>query len=404
MTKEVYKLINRKTSLYLRISIVIFIFSIFLLVTIILEGTDQYFKFSGQFIENKNTHVIQVTLKKYGNKFRGLVLADEKEIKELLRNNLKNIKFDIIKHYQIPFGTVDETGYVYFINGLSGNGKVLLGIDDDFKKNGIGYTLHTSKEGIKTLNIPVITVNNGNMQSSNIFKVSLFVRRIDAKKCFLRIFDPTPQQATDLYVNEQTFRNIQKKMFNISDYSSKTLGNDSKFQEVNDIYVYVYDITKVEEVASILERYGYQTRYILKAFDNFGSTFNSIILSNFITVFIVFIFSIFNLLFAFYLFLRLQQRDIGILFHYGFSIREIYDIYSYSINRIFIKVMLLTFVYIGVAGIIFLSKNRLVTLLLVELIFTLLLFSINTFVRRIILCNFVKKSPIELINAGKEFK
>ena len=84
--KLLSKLVKKKTTLSLKLSLIIFNFMLILLSIVSISLISQYYQLKEDFFYNDNTHIIEITSKRENNKLVNLQSLDEEYIKTTLNN------------------------------------------------------------------------------------------------------------------------------------------------------------------------------------------------------------------------------------------------------------------------------------------------------------------------------
>ena len=79
--KLLSKLVKKKTTLSLKLSLIIFNFMLILLSIVSISLISQYYQLKEDFFYNDNTHIIEITSKRENNKLVNLQSLDEEYIK-----------------------------------------------------------------------------------------------------------------------------------------------------------------------------------------------------------------------------------------------------------------------------------------------------------------------------------
>lgn len=400
--KYVSRLILKKSSKFLKISICLFAFSLILIAIFLDVFFNQYLQMKKDFIDNKNTHVIEISNFMESESFcRELNFDDKNIISKQIKSVNKNIDFTVINEYQFNFGIEDNLGNVFFLYGLDDAGANFLNKDE--LKNYCLYSSNLSTDKI-TLNIPVINAEENGL-SSDTFKPMEFSVDFDVpSKTPLSIYENALGQT---FISFTTYKNLIEQIFNINwDTFVSEYNTDNEFgiQAIYKIFVYVNDIKNVNTVAKILNESGYSTNYTFESFDNFDQSMkNTILISGSLIIFI-FIISCINIILSFNSYLRVQQKDMGILKHYGYSERQIRVIYAHNINMIFVYMSIFMLIVIVTSTKILIKTNILKYLFIVSLAVYLPMFLINRIVSYFVVKTYVKKDIYTLLKSSKEFE
>ncbi|WP_461201435.1 ABC transporter permease family protein [Anoxybacillus sp. TBDG-1] len=401
--KQVAKLILKKSNAYLKISIAIFLLSLFLVSTSFLFLFKQYIQVDKDFISNENVRMIEITGKtEQNNHARSLKFNDENELEYIL-SAYKGIH--IYKMYQLNFGVEDEEGSTYFIYGVDEEAAHFLG---DCQLD-VGFACSKLKTSEITLQIPVVQIEDGGMSSYS--RANFLVKNkqgILQKNPFtLYTEDQGMFRSHTLYVGNQTFQKIIETSFNTDWMKFKReYDRDNPFgvQILKSMYIYVDNISHIERIAGRLEEYGYQVRYAFKAFDNFTlSIRNTAITASSLSAVIVLIAAA-HLIFSFRAYLQVQQKDMGILKQYGYSSENVKSIYAHNIFSVFKKVVAIILVYSIAIGIYFIPFYRFMYIVYVLIILLVVILLVYRIIVKNFLQSYCSKNMIDLLKLSKEFE
>ncbi|THD17860.1 hypothetical protein CI793_00920 [Anoxybacillus ayderensis] len=401
--KQVAELISKKSNSYLKISIVMFLLSLFLVPTSFLFLFKQYIQVDEDFISNENVRMIEITGKTEENDHaRLLKFNDENEIRSVL-SEYKGIH--IYKMYQLNFGVQDERGNTYFIYGLDEEAARFLG---DCPLN-IGYACSKSKESEINLKIPIVQMEEGGLSSRYISNFLIKNKQgiIEKNPFVLYSEDQNMLSSSALYVGNQTFQKIIETSFrtNWSEFK-REYDNNNPFgvQALKSMYVYVDKISDIDRIAENLGQYGYHVRYVFKAFDDFTlSIRNTAVIASLLSVAIVLVAAL-HLIFSFRAYLQIQQKDMGILKQYGYSSEEVHSIYSYNILNVFKKVTIFIFIYSICISILLIPVYHFLYVVYVLVILLIIILVVYGIIVKNILQSYCFKNIIDLLKLSKEFE
>ncbi len=401
--KQVAELILKKSNSYLKISIVMFLLSLFLVSTSFLFLFKQYIQVDEDFISNENVRMIEITGKTEENGYaRLLKFNDENEMRSAL-SEYKDIH--IYKMHQLNFGVQDERGSTHFIYGLDEEAAHFLG---DCHLN-IGYACSKSKESEINLKIPIVQMEEGGLSSHSISNFLIKNKQgiIEKNPFVLYSEDQNMLSNNALYVGNQTFQKIIETSFrtNWSEFKRK-YDNNNPFgvQALKSMYVYVDNISDIDRIAEKLGQYGYHVRYVFKAFDDLTlSIRNTAVIASLLSGAIVLVAAL-HLIFSFRAYLQIQQKDMGILKQYGYSSEEVYSIYSYNILNIFKKVTIFVFIYSIFISIWLIPVYHFIYVIYVLVILLIIILVVYRIIVTNILQSYCFKNIIDLLKLSKEFE
>lgn len=396
--KKISKIIAKKTSLYLRISIILFIVSLILLSTAIIFVYQQYKQLRKDFVDNINTHLITVTRKvRPGlNSTFPLTFEDEKNIKKIIDNNPQSYMYS---KYSIGFGISDNNDNVYFVKGI--DNQIIKNSDiGEIKDNEAIVSSNIEKQRI-LLKIPVINVQEGGFISN--YTKELKIQCIQ-NFIFVEPFEELEINPDTIFVNTQTLKKIISLMYNTTweDYIyNYDKSNPYGIEIIESINVYVDNLQDVKQVANSLQDSSYEVKYVLSAFDDLqGSLNNTYNIYGLLLIFILLTTTI-NIILSFRGYLINMQKDMGILRHYGYSPKRVYNIYRMTIINPYIKVVLIMSIYILIISLLVLKfdfwKICILTLALILFLIGIILAILLQMLKKI-----CAKEIINLLKKSKE--
>lgn len=399
--KKISKMILKKSNKYLKISVALFAFSLIFLSTFLTMFINQYMQVKRDFIDNDNTHIIEVFYKEHQNNVCELKFSDLEDIDIEIKTNFKDLQYDIVKEYQLNFGIEDENHNTVFIYGLSDNAsKFLNGVE---LKNDNIYQNIANVEYIN-LKIPIISADKNGLTSNDIVSYQLKNNSINLKNT---IFNSYKEQKDRAFVNFETYKKIIEQAYNINwdDFEHQfDIKNIFGIQAIHKVFIHINDLNQVEKVATIIDNMGFATNYTFKSFDNFSGSMNNTVFIFIILVFTILAITIIYMILSFNSYLKVQQKDMGILKQYGYSEMKIHKIYSRNINSIFIKVFYFITIFNVLIGLVFIGFKDFSYILLIFGIVSLLQYIINRIIVNVLLKSYTKKNIMDLLKKSKEFE
>lgn len=327
--KKISKMILKKSNKYLKISVALFAFSLIFLSTFLIMFINQYMQVKRDFIDNDNTHIIEVSYEEHQNNVCELKFSDLEDMDIEIKANFKDLQYDIVKEYQLNFGIEDENHNTMFIYGLSDNAsKFLNGVE---LKNDNIYQNTANVEYI-ILKIPIIFADKNGLTSNDIVSYQLKNNSIDLKNT---IFNSYKEQKDRAFVNFETYKKIIEQAYNINwdDFEHQfDIKNIFGIQAIHKVFIHINDLNQVEKIATIIDNMGFATNYTFKSFDNFSESMNNTVFIFIILVFTILAITIIYMILSFNSYLKVQQKDMGILKQYGYSEKKIHKIYSRNIK------------------------------------------------------------------------
>ena len=391
---ETRKLILKKTSNYLRNSIIMFVLTIICFIYGCMFYVSNQQNTKDNFITNENVHMIQIMGNIEKNQYKELSQEDISKIQKIIEE--KKIDMDEIPIYKmtgISSGDDYESICIYgvscqnakYVCNTSMEDNVLY-IREDEVKDRISINIQEVKED-EDGNIHTDTMNTKEYRISNVLK----------SRTSSAIIDMEDEQFVDYaFVTMNTFQSIQQLVF--------TDETENIYDLLETIYVDVESVYDVDKCAKLLEENGYLIEYTFDDFDAMSTTIKkSTLFLNLLLIIMVFSASV-NLLLSFGDYLKLQQKDIGILKFYGFSISNVMKIYKGNVNRIFRVCELFAAIACMIMGKLLQLKNWWIVsggMLIVVIIGMLFL---RFMVNHIILKRIVTKDVLILVKETKEFE
>lgn len=395
---NISKIIARKTNLYLKISMSLFVLSLVLLITAVIFVQQQYIQLKKDFVDNANTHIISTT-RLQGEKpniVYPLSFQNEKDIKKLIK---KYSGTYIYSEYVIPFGISDTNDKTYFIEAMD---------NDFFKRSGFSKideneAVVSSKfqEKAATLKIPIINIADNGFRSDD---------RKDLKLSFISTktnqapFDEFDIKPDTIIVNTKTFKNIIETMYQVSweEFQKNSIkDNPYGIEPLKKINVYVDNLDDVKEVANSLRNNNYEINYVLGAFEDLQSSLNqSYIIYTILLIFILIVTGV-NTIISFRGYLYSMQKDMGIFRHYGYTYSQVYNIYLSLIINPYLKIVGIVSIYALIVSLLLLKKDFIVPFILS---FALIIFFVGIILASLlyILKKLSKKEVIILLKQSKE--
>jgi hypothetical protein len=400
--KYVSRLILIKSRKYLKISILLFALSLMLMALFLAIIINQYLQVKNDFINNDNIHIIEIsTLQTKTTSVRELNFDDIRKIREIIKEYYENIDYFVFNVYQLNFGIESNKNEILFLYGVDDYGARLLGLSN-FEL----FHLYSSEliDDITVLKIPIIDIHEDGLSSSETIEMTFINVSGIPKITPISIYESISNQT---YISLSTYQELIKTIYGVTwesfikNYNSK---NEYGIQAIYKIFIYVEDITKVERIAKIINDYGYTTNYTFKSFTNFDNSIkNTSILSALLIIVILFITSGYIIL-SINSYLKVQQKDMGILKHHGYNYRSIKKIYEYNINKKFIYMALYMFVFIIIISFIFIKDSYIIYTFIICICIYIPMYIINRILSCYIITRYAKLEIIDLIKANKEFE
>jgi len=399
---NISNLILKKSTQFLKISIALFAFSLLLISTFLILFTHQYLQIGRDFIHNHNLQMIEISLMQTEDGIEHLTFSDLPNIIAQLENTHPDVVFQGINQYQfnIGFNNKNSDEY-YFLYGLDENAASFLGIAEIHHDTLYSSALLTEEI---ILDIPLVEIIDGGLASSDSFSKEFSTSQLPLE---MTPFSLRELHSNQIFISFATYRNLIEKVYQLDWEAFVAQYNEANIfgiQAIRRIFIHVEDIRSVERVARTITDMGYATNYTFRSFDNFEQSIqNTIIIS---TLFIALIFLITSLyiVFSFNSYLKVQQKDMGILKHYGYDQAEIARIYSRNINQLFLKMSLFILIFILIFGILFLGIMQFGWIGIIILAILLPLVLINRIIYFAMIRKYAGLNILDLVKVNKEFE
>lgn len=401
--KKISDMILKKSSKYLRISVALFLMSLVMLASFLVMMANQYFQVRKDFLKNHNTHMIEVSLHENSKRFDPLDFSDLDKIKSLIEKKYPDQKIQGFNQYTVNFGIESDTGESLFLNSIDDSGIQYLGMDN-MNDNCLYCDINTKAEDI-TLKIPNVDVSSGGWESKNISKLDFTSSASIPEKTPLNLYG---KESNTYFVNYNTYKNIICTIFGIDWNNFVENYNDSNpygVEAVSKVFIYVDNLKYVDKMADVISGAGYAVNYTFKAFDHFdGSMKNTFWIFMILTAFIIIITSI-NTVMSFNSYLKIQQKDMGILRHYGYDKNAVSKIYAHNVNKIFLIIISAVLAITLIMSFIFIDVNMIpISFPLICAIVLIPLIIVNRYIVYSLVRKYTSQSIIKLLKYSKEFE
>lgn len=400
---NISRLIRKKSSSHLKISILLFVVSLVLISTASVFFINQYLQVEKDFIANHNTHTIEITSAR-GNAMHAVPLqfADEPILRDHISSLGSGTKYRLFKEYQFNFGIQDSEGNTHFIYGLDEDAAALLG---DCSLERAVTCGQTDKGPAATLRIPVIDIHEDGLSSSRFADYTVTHNTGVAENNPFSLYND--EQLDSVYVGSATFKDMIEAAYSVSwDEFVAQYDEDNPFgiQALRKMYIYVEDLSQVEKIAELVNDKGYNTNYTFKAFDDFSQSMNNTLVLSVSLASLILIITASHVLLSFHSFLKVQQKDMGILKQFGYGNRMIQHIYAGNINRIFGQVAAGIAAYTAIICLLFVKERLLLYSFSLLFFLMIVLFIINRIIVLVIAKGYASKDILTLLKTNKEFE
>lgn len=397
---KISSLIEKKSNLHFKIAIISFIFSIITLSVSLILIYNQYIQIEKNFVNNDNTHVIEIAGLYDNNNIETDLSGYVKDISNILdKTELKN-KYSAFFMYQFSYGleceefedylnvfAVDSIGEKYLLKNQK--------IEDD-----VIYSDNESNYNTLTLLLPNVSITTGGLHLNGETSYSITYNKSEINKIF-NTYDALGIKP--YFISYNTYA----KFFNQC-YSEK-LSDESliKYNSAKPIYrtfVYVDDLSNVEKTAKILNKNGYITNFVFQSFEELGESLSLSLIIMLITSIVLLIFTIVILLLSFNNYINLISKDIGILKQMGYSKNELLFIYKQIFNKLFFKISLVSSIISFIIAISILKSEYILPIIIYITVLNLLLMILNCIINVIFLKRKVDQNIIILLKCDKSFE
>ncbi len=385
------KLILRKTNSYFKISLIMFIASFLLISTSVIIFMDQYTQVEKDFLKNNNVLFIEVRPGFINNKKLEFDMDTKGKISQFLDLNFPKAHCSVIGQYALYFGLTDENDVIH---------DRIIVLDNNASKFIKAFKLQDD----------TIYVHNNSSASSLSFKITkksiLNGKTSDITEHFRVKIINTDYTKIPFIINRNDITdNLEILNYNTLTKIMKIMQMDGmKVTSLERVYVFTDNIKYIKKMANALEDNNYTTTYSLNAFDDlYGSLKNSTVVFVIMGL-IIFMGTTLNTLLSFKSYIKIQQKDMGILKQLGFNNKNLFRTYKVTINNIFLKFYIIIEIYITVLGLIFLQNNFIRLVLPMLFVSFILLFIVNRIVIYLILRKYINKNILDLLKTSKEFE
>ena len=399
--KTAVTLLRKKYSNIFFIAILIFIMSVLMVITGLLIVINQYEQMNKDFMNNENTHIIELSSNDMESDVNGFRFSETADIEKSLSEY--NGKYHIIPVYQFPIGIEMGNPYnkICYLHGVENDALEVLGAGRLKSNEGIFIDDDGENFSTVTLKIPKIKLTDGGGSSDKYINQDFDIKSVLEKNMPLSIFEGA---GSELYINKKAYEKIIETSFDV-DFETFMKkydeGEDYMISVMPAIYVYVNDLDYVKPIGEKLDSNGYATRYTFKAFEDFASSIDTTSLLLAIMVAVLFIVISAVLVIYFFNYYRSQQKDMGILLHMGFNRSDIVKIYEKNLRTCFALVLSAGLLYCVLGTLLFIDYSRMKAMLFTG-VSTVILVIIVYLIITIILRKIVKHDIMYLIRFSKE--
>lgn len=354
------------------------------------------------YTNNDNIHIIRLDGRVIDGRYYPITNQEPGKLEVLLNDKGYCEKYDITTLFKMVGITDKETENGIEVYGISK--KASNWIAEQELQDDTIYMKECEEEQIE-LSVPVLTMVDGGIEVNECDNVKL--------KWKIGVKEDSPlllyiHEFTDLqqgYVTEDTFLELLKHMYKLDMKDASLYAQEiENIAAVESIYVYVKEVYQIDELANILKENGYCITYTFEAFHSLST---SLLKSNIILLcllILVFTISVVNLIFSFWSYLKVQQKDMGILIFYGYSKKRLYRIYSRNINRIFITVGASAMILSSGIWFLLMKEDSIRSLFIILGLILFIVLAVSRIVLWGPLKKYLNKDFLKLIKQSKEFE
>jgi hypothetical protein len=397
------KLLLKKSSGHLKISLAMFLASITITSIIGLLYARQYFQYEKDFLENVSMRTVNVDMH-FGNQtIRPVHSADIDDIAHALNEEFPNAKMTVIPVYSTNTGlTVDGAPVNLF--ALEASHCFLLGLDEMLDNTAYSVRQQPKTIGLE-INVLTETTEYGIVFGALERMLLNTSTGVSAKTPVLtspNIFPSMLENAT-IFINTNTFRSIVSTLLNTDVANLHDVMDRNDLVRMEGLFVYVDDLRLVSQVSTFLTEQDYRSFAPADAFDNFGETLSVTFIVFLLSSIVLLCMTTINIVLSFRSFYRVQQKDMGILQYMGFSNKRILSMYRKNLGKKFLQILIFSSLFILLLGMIILSGHWLVLSVFILSLFVFLcaLFFVISW---LIIGKYVRQDLLVLIRESKEFE
>lgn len=398
--KALSKKLSQKTNSYVRVANISFTLSLLLFAIVVIFVWNQYQQIKVNFVDNEKTHAIQISGKLTDDGYTAVNGTFKPEIEQLLNSKGLSDEYKCFSIYQfISMPAVDE------LKDQHDQTMCIISVDDIGQQYIMptfsmedGY-LYTENPIASTYNLRLgkITVKEDGLYEEDL--ASPFgLKTVDINDAEVTFQDYDEEyQLIKGYVNYATYSNLFKTVTGEAFQPDSIMPDKYGANPVKRVIVYVDDITKVEDIAKVLNKEGYGTNFVFASFDEIGDSLGtSLVVMATISALLLLV-TIIILLLAWKNYISLLSKDIGILKQMGYKNDFIKKVYSMSFGKSFLMSLLVVLLVSCVMALIILGVKQipfilaLLALIIVLIIFAYLIVS-EVFLRRVL-----KRNILDLI-------
>lgn len=399
--KKIENIIMKKTSTYLKNAILIFLITIASFIFGVLFFWNQMNENEKNFMENEKVHFIQITGRVEDKTYVTLTNKDINKISTIEREVTN--KFDEVVMYEFVGAVEELTEEPVKIVAIDKSNYKYLSKDE--MKESVFYTNEPVEGTSYGLLCPKLESDDqGNIVSRENVEIQYDLKNVikSENESGILAIRNSMESLPMVFVTHESMLSILQKA-GILDVSIDNIQQAANIGP-KDIFIYVEDVYDIDKCASKLQDNGYMINYVFDNFDSFSDSLKKSTIFIIALVVMLLITSAFNVLLSFNNYLKVQQKDMGILKFFGYSEKQIYSMYKGNIRKIFV----LCFGILAVYTILVLWAMDMINAILN--IFTMIglvggiLAIVYMLIVRLILKKLIEKDILFLIKYSKEFE
>lgn len=394
---KISKLLMKKATPQMRISIISFVLSVSVLTICLSVIYKQIESINDNFINNENTHIIEVSGKYSNDTYNSIDIRFVEELTQLVNE----YNCDVFSIYQFRYGInaneLDEQINLYSVDR---NGERYILKDNEDMQSNIMYTDMKYTSNTITLLLPQVSIERDG--------ISLF----EESPMELRVQNAVFSEGINLYsafdeemcfVSYDTFKSMYKMCYG-EEITEESLRRIKAAEPIYKVFIYVDDISDVDKVAKLVNKNDFLTNFVFKSFDDIGESLSKSIIVMFIASVILIIFTIFNLVMAINNYIKGSSKDIGILKQMGYSKKELLKIYGNIVDKIVISISAVSVAVIILIFILIIGLDNIKIGFLYLFAFGCVILAIDVLIKQFFVRCIVNKKVMDLVKNNRSFE
>lgn len=394
------KLISKKSSGHLRISVLIFLFTVTVVMVLGLLYARQYFQYKKDFTENLAMKTVRVDANFCEDTVQPMHTSDISVIESAMQQDFPNSGAKVIPVYTCA-GIYKDGAHIN-LYAIEKGDSFFIGLEQMLDDT--AYFLKKQPETVM-LEVSVLKEVAGGFSSEKIKPLRLQTDDgVSEKTPVLSTLMPGMKEDLTCFVNMETFRRIISAALEENAETVAEAESHTELITISDIYVYAEDLQSVNTISEFLSAQNYRAYTPTDAFDDFNETISVTYTVFLLSSIILLCIATVNIFLSFRSFYRVQQKDIGILKYMGFHHQRIYKMYCRNLSIQFLRILLIcagtTFVF-GMIVFSFAHWDVLLSFILLLFVFLSVIYLV---VCRCIVYHYIKRDFLFLIRESKEFE